>query len=128
MLSLFWILLTILLPHESLSEVTIEIIQPNHQRILNFAEILFVQDGQSLPEHLTTFTFSSFTQEHDDVRFCNDGNLLTYCKNSVIFNVTSGMWEGAEARPSLFIRLRDAYFDKMVKCSRMTSLNNFQFN
>ena len=114
---IFWALLTLLLPHDSLSEVVIEIIQPNHQRILNFAEIHFLQDGQLLPDYLTTFTFSSFTEQHDDAQFCKDANALTFCQNSLVFNVTTGQWEGVEARPSLFIYLRDAYFDEMVKYS-----------
>jgi hypothetical protein len=114
MLPFLCVLLTLLLPHEGLSEVVVEITQPNGHRILNFAEIQLRQDGQLLPDYLATVSFSSTTEKHNAAQFCKDANLFTYCQNAVVFNASTGLWEGAESSPSLFIHLADAFFDKLV--------------
>ena len=112
--SVLALLTTLLLLQESSSEIAIEISQPHGQRILNFAEIQLVQGGQTLPDYLTTLSFSASTEQHNDVRFCNDANELTYCQNILVFHEGSGQWEGAEERPSLYIRLEEAFFEELV--------------
>ena len=112
----FCVLIILLLAQEGLTVVVVEISQPNGRRVIDLAEVQLFQDGLQLPEYLTKFSYSSPTLWHHDAEFCNDGNLLTSCHNSLKFNESSGVWEGEEANPSLYIMLDEAFFDEMVYC------------
>lgn len=61
-----------------------------------------------------SLSFSSPTESHDVAAFCHDSNPNTFCQNKLNFDVSSGVWEGHEDSPSLFIRLVDAFFDEVV--------------
>ena len=99
--------------------VVVEISQPNGRRVIDLAEVQLFQDGLQLPEYLAKVSYSSPALWHHDAEFCNDGNLLTSCHNSLKFNESSGVWEGEEANPSLYIMLDEAFFDELVRTFRV---------
>lgn len=118
-MSLFCVLVALIF-QQSLTEIVVEISQPNGQRILDIAEIYMQQNGRSLPDYLTTLSFSSATDPYNDVQFCKDNNVLSSCQNAVAFNASSSRWEGEEERPTLFILSRDAFFGELVsECPRI---------
>ena len=107
--------LILLLGTGSLSEVILQITQPYGQRIISISEIILLQGGHELPDHLMSLSFSEPTESHNNALFCHDSNTDTFCQNKLSFNVSTGVWIGSEDSPSLFIHVMDAFFDELVR-------------
>lgn len=108
----------------SLSDVILQLTQPHGQRIISLSEITLLQGGHELPNHLIRLSFSEPTEIHNDPIFCKDSNRFTFCQNEVSFNTATGVWEGDEDGPSLYIHLVDAFFDELV-CLLSCSISIF---
>jgi hypothetical protein len=62
----------------------------------------------------TSSSSSSSEESFNDLESCRDLNDMTYCENSLFFNTTSSQWEGVDEHPTLYIHIKEAFFDQLV--------------